>query len=53
MTESLRRKLTNAGRVLSMQDQGDFIARPGPLAPADDKSRGLTAPAPTARGWQP
>ena len=26
MTEALRRKLTNAGRVLTSQDQGDFVA---------------------------
>ena len=26
MTEALRRKLTNAGRVLASQDQGDFVA---------------------------
>ncbi|MGH6768502.1 MAG: class II aldolase/adducin family protein [Xanthobacteraceae bacterium] len=26
MTEALRRKLTNAGRVLAMEDQGDYVA---------------------------
>ena len=26
MSEALRKKLTNAGRVLTSQDQGDFVA---------------------------
>ena len=45
MTEALRRKLTNAGRVLAMQDQGDFVAGHVTVRLDDDKSRFLMKPA--------
>jgi L-fuculose-phosphate aldolase len=45
MTEALRRKLTNAGRVLAMQDQGDFVAGHVTVRLEDDKSRFLMKPA--------
>src|SRR5439155_25014648 len=45
MTEALRRKLTNAGRVLTSQDQGDFVAGHVTLRLPDDPSRFLMKPA--------
>ena len=45
MSEALRRKLTNAGRVLAMQDQGDFVAGHVTVRLEDDKSRFLMKPA--------
>ena len=45
MTEALRRKLTNAGRVLAMQDQGDFVAGHVTVRLPDDQSRFLMKPA--------
>ena len=45
MTEALRRKLTNAGRVLAMEDQGDIVAGHVTVRLPDDKSRFLMKPA--------
>ena len=45
MTEALRRKLTNAGRVLASQDQGDFVAGHVTVRLPDDPSRFLMKPA--------
>src|SRR5215510_10674407 len=45
MTEALRRKLTNAGRVLSSQDQGDFVAGHVTVRLPDDPGRFLMKPA--------
>ena len=45
MTETLRRKLTNAGRVLAMQDQGDFVAGHVTVRLPDDPRRFLMKPA--------
>jgi L-ribulose-5-phosphate 4-epimerase len=45
MTEALRRKLTNAGRVLAMEDQGDYVAGHVTVRLPDDKSRFLMKPA--------
>ena len=45
MTEALRRKLTNAGRVLAMEDQGDYVAGHVTVRLDDDKSRFLMKPA--------
>jgi L-fuculose-phosphate aldolase len=45
MSEALRRKLTNAGRVLAMQDQGDFVAGHVTIRLEDDNSRFLMKPA--------
>src|SRR4029077_6402138 len=45
MTEALRRKLTNAGRVLTSQDQGDFVAGHVSVRDPDDPQRFLMKPA--------
>ena len=45
MTEALRRKLTNAGRILEMEDQGDYVAGHVTVRLPDDKSRFLMKPA--------
>jgi L-ribulose-5-phosphate 4-epimerase len=45
MTEALRRKLTNAGRVLAMEDQGDYVAGHVTIRLPDDKNRFLMKPA--------
>jgi L-ribulose-5-phosphate 4-epimerase len=45
MTEALRNKLTNAGRVLSSQDQGDFVAGHVTVRLPDDPHRFLMKPA--------
>jgi L-ribulose-5-phosphate 4-epimerase len=45
MTEALRKKLTNAGRVLSSQDQGDFVAGHVTVRLPDDPHRFLMKPA--------
>jgi L-fuculose-phosphate aldolase len=45
MTEALRRKLTNAGRVLASQDQGDFVAGHVTVRLPDDPQRFLMKPA--------
>ncbi len=45
MTEALRRKLTNAGRVLTSQDQGDFVAGHVTVRLPDDPRRFLMKPA--------
>src|SRR5437867_11411584 len=45
MTEALRRKLTNAGRVLTSQDQGDFVAGHVTVRLPDDPGRFLLQPA--------
>jgi L-fuculose-phosphate aldolase len=45
MTEALRRKLTNAGRVLTSQDQGDFVAGHVSVRDPDDPRRFLMKPA--------
>src|SRR5499426_4691731 len=45
MTEALRKKLTNAGRVLASQDQGDFVAGHVTVRLPDDPSRFLMKPA--------
>jgi L-ribulose-5-phosphate 4-epimerase len=45
MTEALRRKLTNAGRVLTSQDQGDFVAGHVTVRLPDDPHRFLMKPA--------
>ena len=45
MTEALRRKLTNAGRVLTSQDQGDFVAGHVTVRLPDDPGRFLMKPA--------
>src|SRR5438046_7447380 len=45
MTEALRRKLTNAGRVLASQDQGDFVAGHVTARLPDDPGRFLMKPA--------
>ena len=41
MTEALRRKLTNAGRVLTSQDQGDFVAGHVTVRLPDDPGHAL------------
>jgi L-fuculose-phosphate aldolase len=45
MTEALRRKLTNAGRVLTSQDQGDFVAGHVTVRLPDDPHKFLMKPA--------
>jgi L-fuculose-phosphate aldolase len=45
MTEALRKKLTNAGRVLASQDQGDFVAGHVSVRLLDDPHRFLMKPA--------
>jgi L-ribulose-5-phosphate 4-epimerase len=45
MTEALRRKLTNAGRILTSQDQGDFVAGHVTVRLPDDPHRFLMKPA--------
>jgi L-ribulose-5-phosphate 4-epimerase len=45
MTEALRRKLTNAGRVLTSQDQGDFVAGHVTVRLPDEPNRFLMKPA--------
>src|SRR5262249_55739240 len=45
MTEALRKKLTNAGRVLTSQDQGDFVAGHVTVRLPDDPHRFLMKPA--------
>ena len=45
MTEALRKKLTNAGRVLASQDQGDFVAGHVTVRLPDDPGRFLMKPA--------
>src|SRR5215468_7042293 len=45
MSEALRRKLTNAGRVLTSQDQGDFVAGHVSVRLPDDPHRFLMKPA--------
>ena len=45
MTEALRRKLTNAGRILTSQDQGDFVAGHVTARLPDDPRRFLMKPA--------
>jgi len=45
MTEALRKKLTNAGRVLASQDQGDFVAGHVTARLPDDPGRFLMKPA--------
>src|SRR5215470_8921687 len=45
MTEALRRKLTNAGRVLTSQDQGDFVAGHVTVRLPDEPGRFLMKPA--------
>ena len=45
MTEALRRKLTNAGRVLAMEDQGDFVAGHVTVRLPDDPNHFLMKPA--------
>ena len=45
MTEALRRKLTNAGRVLASQDQGDFVAGHVTVRLPDNPERFLMKPA--------
>src|SRR5205085_5663966 len=45
MTEALRKKLTNAGRVLTSQDQGDFVAGHVTVRLPDDPRRFLMKPA--------
>ena len=45
MTEALRRKLTNAGRVLASQDQGDFVAGHVTVRLPDDPHKFLMKPA--------
>src|SRR4051812_33930640 len=45
MTEALRRKLTNAGRVLTSQDQGDFVAGHVSVRDPDHSDRFLMKPA--------
>src|SRR5438046_6956519 len=45
MTEGLRKKLTNAGRVLASQDQGDFVAGHVTVRLPDDPHRFLMKPA--------
>jgi L-ribulose-5-phosphate 4-epimerase len=45
MTEALRRKLTNAGRVLAQEDQGDFVAGHVTVRLPDDPRRFLMKPA--------
>jgi L-ribulose-5-phosphate 4-epimerase len=45
MTDDLRRKLTNAGRVLTSQDQGDFVAGHVTVRLPDDPRRFLMKPA--------
>src|ERR1700704_1772882 len=44
MTEALRKKLTNAGRVLTSQDQGDFVAGHVTVRLPDDPHRFLMKP---------
>jgi L-fuculose-phosphate aldolase len=45
MTEALRRKLTNAGRILAMEDQGDYVAGHVTVRLPDDPGRFLMKPA--------
>src|SRR5213083_767599 len=45
MIEALRRKLTNAGRVLASQDQGDFVAGHVTARLPEDPRRFLMKPA--------
>src|SRR5258705_4094061 len=45
MSEALRKKLTNAGRVLTSQDQGDFVAGHVTVRLPDDRHRFLMKPA--------
>jgi L-ribulose-5-phosphate 4-epimerase len=45
MTEALRKKLTNAGRILTSQDQGDFVAGHVTVRLPDDPNRFLMKPA--------
>jgi L-ribulose-5-phosphate 4-epimerase len=45
MTEALRRKLTNAGRVLASQDQGDFVAGHVTVRLPEEPHRFLMKPA--------
>ena len=45
MTEALRRKLTNAGRVLTSQDQGDFVAGHVTVRLPDDPHKFYMKPA--------
>jgi len=45
MTEALRKKLTNAGRVLASQDQGDFVAGHVTARLPDDPRHFLMKPA--------
>ena len=45
MSEALRKKLTNAGRVLASQDQGDFVAGHVSVRVPDDPRRFLMKPA--------
>ena len=45
MTEALRRKLTNAGRMLEMENQGDYVAGHVTVRLPDNKSRFLMKPA--------
>jgi L-ribulose-5-phosphate 4-epimerase len=44
MTEALRRKLTNAGRILTKEDQGDFVAGHVTVRLPDDPHRFLMKP---------
>src|SRR5437764_861862 len=44
MSEALRKKLTNAGRVLTSQDQGDFVAGHVTVRLPDDPHRFLMKP---------
>ena len=45
MTDLLRRKLTNAGRILTKEDQGDFVAGHITVRLPDDPRRFLMKPA--------
>jgi L-fuculose-phosphate aldolase len=45
MSQDLRRKLTNAGRVLTSQDQGDFVAGHVTVRLPDDPHQFLMKPA--------
>src|SRR6266852_5944976 len=45
MTEALKRKLTNAGRILTQEDQGDFVAGHVTVRLPDDPHRFLMKPA--------
>src|SRR3954465_5799253 len=44
MAEALRRKLTNAGRILTSQDQGDFVAGHVTVRLPEDPNRFLMKP---------